>query len=248
MRQPSIRVYLFASLAFCLGGAIDFQIASAAVFVPTGLQPGDTYQLVFVTKGTRDALSTDINDYNAFVQDQANDSGYTAGVSWKAIASTGGMAALDNAKIWTKVYNLQGELVANGSAEFWGTQNEEIGRLSAPINYDQYGNEANVYVWTGTNPGGSSFEPSQYLGGAGSPAYGRSPATDLEFISFKDAAKETEYSLYALSEVLTVPADSAVPEPASVTIWLGAVGIGWWSVRRRGAISWARRSPSGRSC
>lgn len=244
MRQPSIRVYLFASLVFCLSGAIDFQIASAAVFVPAGLQPGDTYQLVFVTQGTRDATSANINDYNAFVQQQAELSHHTAGISWKAIASTSGMAASNNAVISTKVYNLNGKLVANGYDAFWGTQDD--GPLLKPINYDQFGNETNVYVWTGTNSEGGGAGSFQYLGGSGSPAYGRSPATDLEFISFQDAAKETEYSLYALSEVLTVPADSAVPEPASVTIWLGAVGIGWWGLRRRGAISWARRSPSGR--
>ena len=35
--------------------------------VPTGLNGGDQYRLVFVTSTTRDATSSDIADYNAFV-------------------------------------------------------------------------------------------------------------------------------------------------------------------------------------
>ena len=45
----------------------------AAIVVPTGINPGDTYQLVFVTAGTIDALSQspDIADYHDHAQAQA---------------------------------------------------------------------------------------------------------------------------------------------------------------------------------
>jgi hypothetical protein len=42
-------------------------VQAAIVTVPTGLNPGDQYRLVFVTSGTRDATSTNIADYNTFV-------------------------------------------------------------------------------------------------------------------------------------------------------------------------------------
>ena len=54
---------------------------AALVVVPADLAPGAQYRLVFVTSGTRDATSADINDYNTFVTSQA----------------TGGTAAIDTA-------------------------------------------------------------------------------------------------------------------------------------------------------
>ncbi len=47
---------------------------AALVVVPPGLNPGDQYRLVFVTDGTRDATSTNINDYNNFVTTQVTGS------------------------------------------------------------------------------------------------------------------------------------------------------------------------------
>ena len=40
---------------------------------PPGIEPGESYRLVFVTLQTRDARSSDIEDYNAFVQGVADD-------------------------------------------------------------------------------------------------------------------------------------------------------------------------------
>jgi hypothetical protein len=40
---------------------------SVPITLPSGLNPGDQYRLAFVTSSTRDALSTNIADYNNFV-------------------------------------------------------------------------------------------------------------------------------------------------------------------------------------
>ena len=85
---------------------------AALVVVPTGLNPGDQYRLVFVTDGTRDATSTNIDDYNKFVTNDArggtpgidtaldvalNAAGFNPNtIEWKAIASTDSVAARDN--------------------------------------------------------------------------------------------------------------------------------------------------------
>jgi hypothetical protein len=76
---------------------------AALVVVPTGLAPGDQYRLVFVTDGTRDATSTDINDYNTFVTNQVTGSALANALSgagltttWKAIGSTSATSAKVN--------------------------------------------------------------------------------------------------------------------------------------------------------
>ena len=55
-----VAVYVLVGLAFL----------SLPAFAE-GLQPGDAYHLFFVTDGMRDATSTDIADYNAFVRAEA---------------------------------------------------------------------------------------------------------------------------------------------------------------------------------
>ena len=39
---------------------------------PDGLTVGDTFRLLFVTSGERNAASTNLQDYDAFVQDRAS--------------------------------------------------------------------------------------------------------------------------------------------------------------------------------
>jgi hypothetical protein len=58
----------------CLSMA-SHSASAAIVTVPTGLNPGDTYYLAFVTAGTITGTSTNIADYNAFAQSQATGAG-----------------------------------------------------------------------------------------------------------------------------------------------------------------------------
>ena len=91
--------------------AVTITTAHANVLVPDGLQPGDMYHLVFVTEGTRDATSTDIADYNAFVQAEAERPGAITenfGIEWFAIGSTATVDARDNAVVEAPVYLLDG--------------------------------------------------------------------------------------------------------------------------------------------
>ncbi len=73
-------------------------IAEAFQLIPSGLSLGNQYRLVFTTSGTRDATSTNIDDYNTFVTTQANQSSaLTAlGTTWTAIVSTFSTNALTN--------------------------------------------------------------------------------------------------------------------------------------------------------
>ncbi|NNC55452.1 MAG: hypothetical protein HKO07_07010, partial [Pseudomonadales bacterium] len=107
------------SLAYCyrkiIACALFFTICAAhaapLVVVPPGLNTGDEYRLAFLTQGwtsgsasttpgtgIRDALATDINDYNAWVTSYAEHDPFldNLGTTWAAIASTETVDARDN--------------------------------------------------------------------------------------------------------------------------------------------------------
>ena len=79
------------------GQAIEVFPDSA--LIPEGLGVGDRFRLLFLTSTTRDATSSDIHDYNAFVQAAA--AGGDAAIQefsdgFLAVASTGAVDARDN--------------------------------------------------------------------------------------------------------------------------------------------------------
>ncbi len=80
------------ALAISLSSTVGFAgVISSVLFVPTGLNPGDTYHIAFITNGAHNALSSDIAGYNAFVQSQAEEAGAITeswGVEWNVIGST----------------------------------------------------------------------------------------------------------------------------------------------------------------
>ena len=63
---------------------------ASPITIPPGLAPGSTYFLAFVTGDERDATSSNILDYNAFVTKAAYDEPalLALGTIWKAIGST----------------------------------------------------------------------------------------------------------------------------------------------------------------
>jgi hypothetical protein len=114
LKSSAINPFLFMKikqLCFVSGVALaTLATAGAAqaalVIVPADLAPGAQYRLVFVTDGTRDATSSDINDYNTFVTNQVTGSplatalttaGFNLGtITWKAIGSTSATSAKVN--------------------------------------------------------------------------------------------------------------------------------------------------------
>lgn len=122
----------------------------------TGVQwaIGDTYQLIFVTTSLTDATSTNIADYNTFVQaDAASQTGSFANmgtVSWLALGSTTTTDAIDNAVITAPVMGaFDSAAVAVDAADFWNFQWPDPN----PI-YTLAGEDKNV--WTGTGAGGTA--------------------------------------------------------------------------------------------
>jgi len=205
------------------------------VVVPIGLTPGDRYRLAFVTSGTRDATSTLISDYNAFVTAQANLSPLLLALNttWRVIGSTEFEPAITNIGFpTTPIYNTNGGRVATDIPDLFD------GTLSNPIKWDQLGNGSmNRSVWTGSDPNGfDSFFP---LGG---PflfvTTGNSSSTNFEWINNAEGNFSSANSFYAISDELIV---SEVPEPGTLTM-LGAGATLLWLLKRRRSATPDNRS------
>ena len=97
--------------------------------IPSGLDGGDRFRLVFITSGTRDGSSTDIADYNTFVQEaaaagHADIRDYSS--TFRVVGSTADVDARDNTytthtadNAGVAIYWLGGAKVADDYAGFY---------------------------------------------------------------------------------------------------------------------------------
>ena len=222
---------------------------AALVVVPPGLNPGQQFRLVFVTDGTRNATSTNINDYNAFVTNEALGSislptalstalttaGFNPGtITWNAIASTATVAARDNtgtnpsSGTGVPIYIINGNKIADNNADLWD------GYIPSPIFATP--NDGNLFnnVWTGSlSDGSGAVAQSSPLGAVSvyypNSTYGNSGANYGNWINAGDGNYSQLFQMYGLSSILTVPTPPSppspvpVPEPSSL---LGLITLG----------------------
>jgi hypothetical protein len=219
----TVQSVLVSFAVLCLASVV-----LAAPYVPPGLTAGDPYHLVFVTRDTRDAASTLIGDYDAFVQGQAALNpvltGTNVGVQYGVIGSTAAADAFSHASVAAPVYNFNGDKVADNAADLWD------GTLDNAILYDQFVNFGFPDVYTGTDSAGAIAVGSAL--GDPSPRTGLASVTTALWIDDSNVGQTTPYSFYALSEPLAAPGDSGgVPEPA--TALLVCVGLLWVSRHAR---------------
>ena len=109
--------------------------------IPTGVLPGQQFRLIFLTSTTRDASSTDIDDYNTFIQGRAaagNDDIREYQSGFRVVGSTADVDARDNTATTgtgVAIYWLNGNKVADNYGDFYdGGWNNE----AAPK--DEWGN------------------------------------------------------------------------------------------------------------
>lgn len=209
---------------------------ASIVTTPPLLQPGDRYQLVFVTAHTFAATSTDIATYNANVAAEAALNPTLAvfdaqnNVTWTVIGSTATVNANVNAPSSGGVYTLDGTMVASSAQSLYSNPcpisvNMCPGPLLSPIDITQMGTPLTTSVWTGSlSSGVAAGNPSlgydwTYLGS--SPGSGGDPFGDVTQGCSSDTSSfwaDCDYnpgtklfSLYALSSVITVPAPGGAP-------------------------------------
>ena len=214
-------------------------VNAAPLTVPTGLAVGTQYRLAFVTSGTTDAVSTDINTYNSFVTAQANLVSELSALAttWKAIASTLTTAARDNTgtnitvpgNTGVPIFLLDGTKLADDNADLWD------GSVDNPLNVDQNGATLNTDVWAGTRFDGTNnaFAVLGNVSGGNFAFLARSDSTGTTWVQQSGSASTSAlHSLYALSDVLTV---QAVDEPGAMLIF--GIGLAGMALARRQRIT-----------
>ena len=146
---------------------------------PPSLAVSDQYRLLFLTSGTGDATSTNIEDYNRFVTNAASASPLLAplNTNWYAIGSTATVDARDNTRTNPEVargvpiFLLDGTKIADSNADLWDMS------IDAPINRTETDTviTSSIAVFTGTNSlGAASGGPL----GSSAPAAGSNRFTD----------------------------------------------------------------------
>src|SRR5262245_48347019 len=130
-----------------------------AVLVLPDLPAGTQYRLAFVTSTTRDATSSNIADYNAFVTTAANtqSSLVALGTTWTAIASTATVSARTNTNTdptpagdnGVPIYRLDGVKIADHYDDLWD------GDIDATLSVDEAGSAVGISnALTGSNSAG----------------------------------------------------------------------------------------------
>ena len=198
--------------------------------LPNGIEPGDSFRLLFVTSATRDAASTGIADYNSHVQNAAggNDSLKSFKDQFTALISTTSVDAKDNTGTTgsgVPIHWMGGEKVADDYADLYdGDWDSAKGRTESGGSYTGL-------VWTGGNKAGA--KSGQRYAGADEVRLGDLSDATRPLSSPQAAASSESYPLYALSPVLTVaepepeptPTPTPTPQPEPPAITAGPVTV-----------------------
>lgn len=235
LRGPGVRFLpTFRLAAFLLPTMVVTNLLTAApITVPPDLAVGDQYRLFFVTSMTRNATSSDISDYNAFVSAVAATVPELAalGTTWNAVASTTSVDARNNTytnpsvAVGVPIYSLAGFRLANDNADLWDGLIVFVGNdLTLETGDPPFSPGGDVEVFTGTTTDGMAA-PGTALGEMPTPQLATIGITNLSgptWISAGSWPNDDVLQFYGISGVLTV-----VPEPSTVLLFIvGAIGAG----------------------
>ena len=180
--------------------------------LPSGLEPGDSFRLLFVTSDSRDAQAKNISDYNAFVQSAAarNDNFEGFSGDFRALASVSGVHAIDNSGTrgtGVPIYWVDGAKVANDYADLYD------GSWASRAGTDENGTllTGRVDIWTGTKSDGTQHAAELGNGRTFVAVYTRLDMRSpfgMSIVSTTDKKR-----LYALSPVLQVALGQAAATP-----------------------------------
>ena len=204
---------LFLVVGICgLAPTVITTPSAASIITPAGLSPGEKFRMVFTTSTPRDATSSNIADYDAFVSGHAVaaglDSYYGAPVGWQVIGSTLSVSAisripLSSSSIYLVNPNSLAEVqIASSGADLWD------GSIVNPILTDEFGRGVTApgnFVHTGTQSNGETYSTAA-LGDPNIVVTGTIFLSDQRWIGGGSAFPSTEFHFYGISEELTVGA------------------------------------------
>ncbi len=197
-------VPLLALLA--TGAAAQTMVPDNWPLKPSGLSGGDQFRLMFVTLTERDARSSNIADYNSFVQTRAA-AGHTSiqsySAQFRAVGSTATVDARDNTSTTgtgVPIYWLNGAKVADDYADFYdGSWDSTAGRHESGVTTATGVNR----VWTGSTSQGTKFSGFTLGDASTFVKYGNFTFTTAGLDNGLEATA-TSYPLYGLSPVFQV--------------------------------------------
>ena len=182
--------------------------------IPSGVQPGGKFRLLFITTSFLPATSGDIATYDAHVRARAA-AGHTAirpyAQKFRVVGSTASVSARNHAGLTgggVPIYWLNGPQVAPNYAGFWSDRWQN---WLQPDRRTQWGNPDNHsdWPWTGTATDGSSH--ANHLGHATHARRGRFSIGESTTgpISDNNAPVSQGHTLYGISPVFQV--DTGAP-------------------------------------
>ena len=206
--------------------AAEIAVPSNWALKPSGLAPGDKFRLIFVSSSPRNATSSNIGDYNRFVQNRATNHGHAAirryGAGFRAVASTEAVDARDNTcstGTGVQIRWLNGPKAADNYADFYDGDwdNENPRRANG-------GTQSQGRVWTGSRNNGT-----EAFSGATSLALGTNDGDNAANgilghathgpLAGETRAKTRNLPLYGLSQVFRVRAAPAATScPAEIAV------------------------------
>jgi hypothetical protein len=205
----AIRSAKYISL-FCLLGP-SAVLEAAPLSAPSDLAAGSSFRFIFLTSGTTTATSTDISDYNTFVQTQASGATYQgATINWNAIGSTTTVNARDNVGGYgttVPIYLVTGiSIASNLTTSLGGLWS---GTISSAANVGINGltiSSDPTLAWTGSYSNGLKYDAVGNVQTLGSPntVQGSISSTDSTWLASGVNANSNSRRMFALSDILYV--------------------------------------------
>ena len=203
---------------------------------PADIGPGERFWLIFLSSTKRDATSTDIADYNTFVQDLAS-SGHANiqdhASRFRVVGCTQTVDARDNTRTNTNgpgvpIYWVGGAKVADSHTDFYdGSWDDEVNDRNELGNDAHDTSQTGNYTWTGCEHDGTESFAGGTSAALGKNAvrWGKLNASNNGPIEGTGSTlKGSSRPFYALSPVFQVPSMNAsrlsitgVPHPGEIT-------------------------------